>query len=207
MDEVTVYPIETDTILLLDAAQEEVEAGDRVLEVGTGSGFIAQRIGEYATVVATDCNPHATRIAHAGGVEVICTDLCAGLRGPFDLILFNPPYLPTSPEERLPDPLELALDGGPDGRTVIARFAAAVSDVLALNGRILLLVSSHTGPAEVAAIFAARGFDAAVVRQIHVFDEDLYVLKMMKTQGSGCEYRADNHGLHLNYNTSCDIPT
>jgi len=42
--------------------------------------------------------------------------LFSGLSGPFDLIIFNPPYLPTLPRERIDDWLEYALDGGPTGR-------------------------------------------------------------------------------------------
>ena len=92
--------------------------------MGTGSGLIAAEIAKITRIIATDINPHAVISAQDAGVEVVRTDLFAGIRGPFDLVLFNPPYLPTQPEERMDDWLEYALDGGESGRAVIERFAA-----------------------------------------------------------------------------------
>lgn len=175
-----VYSPEADTVLLLDAARAEAKRGERVLEVGTGSGLIAREIAKIASVVATDISPHAVIAARDCGVEVIRTDLYAGIRGLFDLILFNPPYLPTQPEERVDDWLEYALDGGESGRTVIERFSRCVGDILAPGGRILLLVSSLTGPSEVRALFSRAGWTVSIVRQQVAEDEMLYVLKICR---------------------------
>lgn len=176
-----VYRPEADTYLLLAAARSEVGPGDRVLEVGTGSGYIAAAVGnDAALVAATEINPHATVCAHGVGVAVVRCDLLAAVRGPFDLILFNPPYLPTAPHERIDDWLEYALDGGADGREAIVRFAKDVGRVLAPGGRILLLVSSLTGLDEVKGLFAGHGYSADVVRQEKVEDEVLYVLRIRR---------------------------
>jgi len=175
-----VYSPEADTVLLLDAARAEVRPGDRVLEVGTGSGIIAAEIARIARVVATDINPHAVLRARGAGVDVVRTDLTAGIRGPFDLVLFNPPYLPTQPEERVNDWLEYALDGGESGRTVIERFARSAGDVLAPDGRLLLLISSLTGLYEVQGLFAGLGYSAEIALQQDVEDEVLYVLKILR---------------------------
>ena len=183
-DPCEVYSPEADTVLLLEAARAEVQSGDRVLEVGTGSGLIAAEIGRIARVVATDINPHAVISARKDGVDVVRTDLFAGIRGPFDLILFNPPYLPTQPEERKDDWLEHALDGGVSGRAVIERFARHVGDILVPDGRILLLISSLTGFMEVQDLFCCLGFSAEVAIQQVVEGEVLYVLKIIrKDQG------------------------
>ena len=112
-----VYHPDADSYLLLEAAHAEVKCGDRVIEIGTGSGLIACGISEVASVVATDINPHAAICAKRCGVEVVRTDLIAGICGIFDLVLFNPPYLPTQSEERIDDWLEYALDGGVTGRS------------------------------------------------------------------------------------------
>jgi release factor glutamine methyltransferase len=176
-----VYPPAEDTLLLLDAARQEVRHNDRVLEVGTGSGLIARELAPSARVViATEINPHAARTARDGGVSVVRTDLFACIRGPFDLILFNPPYLPTQPEERLDDWLEYALDGGENGRDTIARFLADAGRVLAPGGRILLLISSLTGVSEVTGLARSRGYLAEVVREQPVEDERLYVILLKK---------------------------
>ncbi|NLX48717.1 MAG: methyltransferase [Methanospirillum sp.] len=174
-----VYPVEEDTLLLLEAAFAEVRSDDRVLEVGTGSGHIAASLGgRAARVVALDLNPHAVQAARARGVEVLRTDLFAGVRGPFDLVLFNPPYLPTMPDERLDDWLEYALDGGTDGRRTIARFLNDLPRVLASGGRAMLLVSSLTGPGEVARLAEAAGLSGRALLERRIEGESLFVIRL-----------------------------
>jgi release factor glutamine methyltransferase len=175
-----VYQPEADTYLLLRAALAEVQPGELVLEIGTGSGTVAAGLIGCARVVATDINPHAVLSARAMGVEAVRTDLVSGLKGRFDLILFNPPYLPTLPEERIDDWLEHALDGGPDGRVVIGRFAAEAGRVLVPKGRILLLVSGLTGVLEVIDLFSAQGFSAEPVAEENAEGEILYILKIVR---------------------------
>ncbi|MFA4861008.1 HemK2/MTQ2 family protein methyltransferase [Methanoregula sp.] len=179
-DPAQVYQPEADTFLLLRAALAEVRPSDRVLEIGTGSGHIARHLSPVAEVVATDINPHAACCARGYGVEVVRTDLAAGIRGPFDLILFNPPYLPTLPEERIDDWLEYALDGGITGREVIERFAAEAGRILAPKGGILLLISSLTGLPETSAIFKKSGFRVFIVAEESLEDEQLYVLRITR---------------------------
>jgi release factor glutamine methyltransferase len=188
-DPLQVYQPDADTYLLLDAARKEVKPGDRILEIGTGSGLISRELAKVSGVVATDINPHAVLCARKAGIDVVRTDLFAGIRGSFDLILFNPPYLPTQPEERMDDWLEYALDGGESGRAVIERFARNIGDVLAPGGRILLLISSLTGLSDVQALFAGQAYSVGIAMQQMVEDEMLYILKIIRvdrgTQGSG----------------------
>jgi release factor glutamine methyltransferase len=128
-------------------------------------------------VIATDINPHAVMAARDAGVEVIRTDLFSGICGTFDLVLFNPPYLPTPPDERMDDWLEYALDGGPDGRAVIARFLSGVGRVLAPGGRGLLLISSLTGLPEVSILVRQAGFTPEVFMKEQVEGEMLMVIR------------------------------
>jgi release factor glutamine methyltransferase len=179
-DPCQVYSPEADTLLLRDAARAEARPGDLVLEVGTGSGLIAAEIARKSRVIATDINPHAVICARNAGVDVVRTDLFTGIRGAFDLILFNPPYLPTQPEERIDDWLEYALDGGKNGRLTIGRFARNVGDILAPEGRILLLISSLTGLSEVEELFARQGYSVNIAVQQDVEDEVLYILRIFR---------------------------
>jgi release factor glutamine methyltransferase len=175
-----VYVPEADTYLLLDAARLEVKQGDRVLEIGTGSGLIATEVAQVTGVVATDINPHAVLCARQKGVDVVQSDLFCGIRSTFDVILFNPPYLPTQPEERIDDWLEHALDGGLNGRVVIERFSEQVGRVLAPGGRILLLISSLTGLPEVRDLFFRSGFLSEILLRKNVEGETLFVLKIVR---------------------------
>ena len=176
-----VYPVREDTQLLLDAALAEAGPSDRVLELGTGSGHVARHLaGRVALVVATDVNPHACRLASSPGVGIVRADLTAGIRGQFDLVLFNPPYLPTRPSERMEDWLEEALDGGLTGREVIARCIPGLGRVLAPNGRILVLVSGLTGIGEVIDLFRDAGFPATIFRRTVIEGEELVVLRAMR---------------------------
>ncbi len=182
-DPAQVYQPEADTFLLIEAALAEVRPGDRVLEIGTGSGSISKALVRDCDIVATDINPHAVFCARQNGLEVVRTDLCLGIRGRFDLVIFNPPYLPTQPEERIDDWLEYALDGGTTGREVIGRFADSVEDVLAPKGRVLVLVSSLTGIPEVRDLFARHGFTTEIVQRQTIEDEVLCVLRITRKEG------------------------
>lgn len=97
-----VYQPSDDSHLLMD----NIVPRGRILEVGTGSGIVAIALAKKGhDVVATDINPQALlavrRNAAANGVDgrvnVVRADLLNGIRGPFDTVVFNPPYLPSRP--------------------------------------------------------------------------------------------------------------
>ncbi len=174
-----VYQPAEDTYLLLRAALAEAGLADRVLEIGCGSGFISLELGpKVARLLATDINPHAVRAARARGIEVIRADLFKGIKGKFDLILFNAPYLPTQPKERTGQWIDYALDGGENGRQTVDRFIEDLAGHLRPGGRALLLISSLTGLAEVLRTAKAAGFTAEVVADEGCFFERLYVLRL-----------------------------
>ena len=180
-----VYEPAEDSFLLADAALEGAEPGMRILEVGTGSGFVSAVLRanlENVRIIATEINPHAVRCAKENGVEVIRTDLFRGIKpgnpeACFDLILFNPPYLPTSEEEKVPGWLNYAFDGGTSGRETLERFFAEVRDYLGPGGRILVLVSSITGVEAVQEKMERLGFAVDIVERKKVSFEELAVVR------------------------------
>lgn len=190
-----VYQPAEDSALLAAAALDHLagdpDDGRRVLEVGTGSGWVAERVAAEtdAAVVASDVNPHACRqaaerareIARTGGgpFEVVRANLVDPFRDDaFDAVLFNPPYLPTDPDHEWDDWMEAALSGGESGRELIDPFVAAVGRVLAPDGVALLLISSLAGFGEVLALTERAGFDAETVREESYPFETLSVLRL-----------------------------
>ena len=142
----TVYEPAEDSRLLASAAVERI-TDERVLEVGVGSGYVARRIKSEtdADVVGCDINPAACEKAWEGGIGVVRSNLLDPFTAnSFDVVVFNPPYLPTPPENEWDDPLEHALSGGEDGRRVIRPFLADLGRVLREGGRGFMLISSLT---------------------------------------------------------------
>jgi len=175
-----VYDPGEDSFLLVEAALGEVKPGDKVLEVGTGSGIVSLFLKDVADVTATDISPLACANARRNGVRVVRADLCHGLCGPFDLVIFNPPYLPTADDERLPAWLNRAFDGGPTGREVIARFLEDAGSVIPPCGRVLTVFSSLAGTDEVVGLYRSHGFDVETVLTEKVPFETLLVLKCVR---------------------------
>ncbi|MCU4754467.1 class I SAM-dependent methyltransferase [Halobacteria archaeon AArc-curdl1] len=153
----------------------------RVLEVGTGSGYVADQIATEteARVVAADLNPHAVKQARERGLEAVRADLVSPFSdGSFDAVVFNPPYLPTDPDHEWDDWMERALSGGEDGRAVIDPFLERVARVLAPDGIVLLLVSSLTGVDAVVETAGEAGFSAAAVADESFPFETLTILEL-----------------------------
>ncbi|ELY66824.1 HemK2/MTQ2 family protein methyltransferase [Natrinema versiforme] len=182
-EEPDVYQPAEDSHLLAEAACDRLEGTEVVLEVGTGSGYVAEQIADEtgARVVASDLNPHAVRQARTEGVEAVRADLVSPFRdGSFDAVAFNPPYLPTDPENEWDDWMEHALSGGEDGRAVIDPFLAHVGRVLAPDGVVYLLVSSLTGVDEVVEEAGEHGFSAVAVADEPFPFETLTVLELLR---------------------------
>ena len=164
----TVYAPAADSALLAGAAVNQVGTDDVVFEVGVGSGWVANRVAAEtgARVAGDDLTLEACAKAASRGVEVVCANLLDPVAdAAVDVVLCNPPYLPTPPEAEWDDPMEAALSGGPEGRRVVDPFLDDVGRVLAPGGHALLLVSTLTGLDEVRAHAATNGLIAEIVRE------------------------------------------
>nr|WP_123954942.1 HemK2/MTQ2 family protein methyltransferase [Streptomyces showdoensis] len=145
-----VYRPQADTWLLADAlSREELTPETEVLEIGTGTGAVAlHAAARGALVTAVDVSWRAVIAARVNALRqrlalrVLHGDFAARARGQrFDLVLSNPPYVP-SPHPRPPTRgAERAWDAGPDGRVVIDRICSDAASMLRPGG-VLLMVHS-----------------------------------------------------------------
>lgn len=178
-----VYSPAEDSILLADSL--DVNGGERVLDVGTGSGIIALSAAEFAgSVLGVDVDPQAVSCARKnavrngiGNAEFRVSDLFENVEGKFDLIIFNPPYLPSGSIK------DKAVDGGRRGRQLIRKFIADAGDHLNPEGRILILVSSLNEPEKIIKNFGKNGFEATKVAEKKLSFEKLFVLSAKKKIG------------------------
>jgi len=130
-----IYEPREDSYLL--AKHVSAYAKGKVLDMGTGSGIQAKEAAKTAdSVLAADINPEAVKEAD-GKITYVESNLFSNIDGKFDLIIFNPPYLPD--DARVKD---VALDGGRHGYEVIERFLNNANDYLTNDGKILLLFST-----------------------------------------------------------------
>jgi len=172
-----------DTELLVDEALRQAKplTDPLIADIGTGTGCVAVALAHRlpkARIVAVDISAealetargNATRLGVADRVDFRLGDLLAPLAGlrP-DLIVSNPPYIPTKdiagldPGVRDHEPA-LALDGGPDGLRVIERLAEQALSLLAPGGR--LLVEIGAGQEEGArGVLTRAGFTVESVRK------------------------------------------
>jgi len=174
-----VYQPAEDSHLLARTAREYAP-GARALDVGTGSGYVAATLRDAgAAVVGTDRTPAACRQAREAGVAVVRATLADPfVTDAFDLVTFNPPYLPTPEDVGFDDPMERALSGGPDGRQVIDPFLATVGRVLAPDGVVLLLASTLTDVDAVRDLARDAGFATARIAEESFPFERLVVLEL-----------------------------
>ncbi len=165
-----------DTETIIDAALDLLATRQseplRILDLGTGSGAILCALldcFEQATGIGIDVSKEACAIARenlnrcefSSRGQIRNGSWEAARPGPYDLIVSNPPYIPTrdlaglDPEVRLYDPA-LALDGGADGLTAYRDICALLPELLSPGGLAIFEVGIGQGPDVAALMGAAR---------------------------------------------------
>jgi release factor glutamine methyltransferase len=174
-----------ETELLAEWALDVLPRGPRpplVIDLGTGTGCIACAIASErpdAEVIALDVSLRAAMLARenvaalglSARVRVEVSELFSAL-GPVgaDVIVSNPPYLPTSliatlaPEVRQYDPGG-ALDGGPDGLRVIRRIVAEAPQRLLAGGALVLETAGGEQARAVVALVEKASFTGVQTRR------------------------------------------
>ncbi|MFH1788346.1 MAG: HemK2/MTQ2 family protein methyltransferase [Candidatus Altiarchaeota archaeon] len=175
-----VYSPAEDSILLADSIV--VDDGERVLDVGTGTGIIAlSAAGKAGYVLGVDVDPAAVESARRNAMrnriinaEFMVSNLFENVSGKFDVVAFNPPYLPSKKVK------DKAVDGGGKGRKLIEEFIDKVGEYLNPDGTVFLLVSSLNDVDYVKKSFAEKGFKTESKAEKKLFFETLTVLSAKK---------------------------
>ncbi len=179
-----------DTEILVEEVLKDLGSGMRILDMCTGSGCILLSLLHYSndcTGVGVDISPEALEVAERNGealslhkedaedayamefsdksplnYQFLCSDLFEQVEGTFDVIVSNPPYIPTEvietlmPEVRDHEPI-LALDGTADGLFFYRKLAELSSAYLNRGGRLYLEIGCEQAEA-VSGLLQETGF-------------------------------------------------
>lgn len=167
---------------LLRAWVEEFAKGT-VLDIGTGTGIQAIAASKKAAkVIAIDLDPNALEYAKQQAevmdiknIEFRSSDLFSAVKSSekFDMIVFNPPYLPEHPYDK-----EIDTTGGKHGYETIFRFLEQAKQHLKPNGKILLVFSSFSKPDKILEKAASLGYRHNLLQKKHVSFEDLFIYEL-----------------------------
>ncbi len=181
-----VYEPAEDTFLLADSI--EIKPGMKILELGSGCGLIALACAQKgADVICTDINPFAVDLIKRnylhnknllrGPLHVCQSDLFSNIarNERFDGIIFNPPYLPIKPKEKIESWLNLAVNGGYDGLQVITRFIKCLGNFLTIKGKAYFVFSSLASEQKLLRLLKKEHLTFSILKQQRFEDEVLSV--------------------------------
>jgi release factor glutamine methyltransferase len=175
-----VYPPQHDSLLLIDTLERaELAQGRRVLDLCTGSGVVAIAAAALgaASVTAFDICPRAVRCSRGNAIRAgvgVGVDVREGswlgamVLAPFEVVVANPPYVPTPP---VPDHRVIPLAAGPawawdagiDGRIVLDPLCRSASSLLDDSGSMLLVQSALSGVEKSMNTLRSTGLDVEVI--------------------------------------------
>jgi len=178
-----VYTPSDDTYLLMDSL--EIIGGERFLDLGCGTGIV----GIYAAkkgareIIQLDINPYAVLLARCNSalnnVDGRTFSVVGNMFDPiaenyrFDIIAFNPPYLPVSDEGLIGK----SWSGGASGREVVDAFLKAFDKFLSCDGKVYLINSSLSNYNLTLKILDEKGFSWRIVSRKKFFFEEIVCIE------------------------------
>ncbi|VWU49100.1 methyltransferase, putative [Hepatocystis sp. ex Piliocolobus tephrosceles] len=197
-----VYLPSSDTFTFVDALENEVDniSSDVniVLEMGTGSGYLTLFLYEllkrknknvemfYCVDInksACNCVKKVLRKNNILNAEIINNDLFNNIRKCelFDIILFNPPYVPTEQNEMDTTNIVASYAGGKYGREIILKFLLNVYDYLNKCGVIYILLEKNNRPNEIMNhTHITEKFLCSLIKKKKTLNETIFIYKLKK---------------------------
>jgi release factor glutamine methyltransferase len=186
-----VYEPAEDTFLLVDAL--DVKSDDSVFEIGTGSGLIGLYCASIGCdVICSDINPIAVELVKKnllmnkeriiGSFEVRLGDMFSVLNigDEFDIVVFNPPYLPTSKEEKVGGWFDKAVDGGVNGLDLTTRFIEVLSNYVKKDGKAYFVFSSLSDQEKLENVLDKNDFEFEIKKSCKFNNEELMIYCIYK---------------------------
>jgi release factor glutamine methyltransferase len=168
-----IYEPQEDSYLL--EKHVKIRAKGKVLDLGTGSGIQARAaLTKTEEVLAADINPESIKHCKELNVKTIESNLFSNIKEKFNLIIFNPPYLPEDEEE--PEDSKLITTGGKKGHEVLEEFLIQAKNHLEEKGEILTVVSNLTGDVE--GLFNKYNYKFKKLDSEKLFFEELFVYSL-----------------------------
>ena len=182
---------ETEELVMM--ALDEVKGNAKILDLCTGSGAIAisvakelEKKGVKAEVTASDISEDALALArenaenNGAAVRFVQSDLFENIDESFDLIISNPPYIPSADIEQLQREVKefeprLALDGGADGLDIYRRIAETACQKLNAGG--VLLMEVGIGEAEEIVKLFKDNSGAMIAQDFNGIDRYVKIIK------------------------------
>jgi release factor glutamine methyltransferase len=178
----SIYPPAEDSYLMSRILKEQIpnllEANPNLtfLEIGAGSGIhleTAFNLGiKKENIFSSDIDKKSVSHCNLLGFNCIHSDLFENIKGKFDLIIFNPPYLPEDARE--PKSSQKATTGGKKGNEIILRFLKSAKDYLKIDGKIFLITSSLAEDVN----FEKLGYNAKEIGCENLFFERLCIFEI-----------------------------
>lgn len=174
-----IYSPAEDSYLLNNVLKKEISEllsknkNLKFLEIGAGSGInlsTAEQSGiSRENIFACDIDEDAVMHCSSFGYNCIKSDLFQKIKGKFDIISFNPPYLPEHKYD-----MEKDTSGGKKGNEIILRFLQQAKSHLEKDGKIFLLTSNLTPETD----FEEHGYKAKEIASENLFHEKLFVWEL-----------------------------
>jgi release factor glutamine methyltransferase len=175
-----IYQPNEDSYFLSEVLEEEISELARppknlkFLEIGCGAGIILQTALvsgiKKENIFGIDINKDAVEHCKKLGFNCVQSNLFSKIKGKFNLIVFNPPYLPEDKQEDKES--KLATTGGKQGGELINKFLKQAKNHLSKNGKIFLLTSSLTKGIE------WLNYKKEKIATKKLFFEELYIWKI-----------------------------
>jgi len=178
-----IYEPSDDSFLIAEQLKK-IAKGKSVLDIGSGSGILAKTaINAGASfVLAGDISEESVRFLKRNGINAIKSNLFSKIRKKFDIIVFNPPYLP---EDKREDKESRSITtGGKRGDELILKFLRSAKKHLNEEGIVLLVLSSLTPRDRINRLLKKLNFSIKKLAEKSFFMEKIFVFKIKEEKHS-----------------------